>query len=449
MHSDRRSPARFIQLTPTHRPGAAGHAHGAAETRHNLQGEKVLLDQTIASIRALADEFALAEMHQLRVALHAEVHARGRNMIVASLEERSRKEEGDEVQASRIIFLRDALAARQAKLRAFKACSFGSRSNTAVENTTRRTCSIKKKFTSVTVTNQTLSLSSMARSKNTARKSTGGKRPWDSAPPAPVVGSGNTKRDGVGAGKSIDVPRTKSNIARGKIARITTVGSADLSKHARVRPRLDSDSAHMDIQLPPAVARALWTCDSSNGLASFREYCKVLESWDRISPHFIGLAPVGWYDSSSRRTGTSGDTIDMVPMPLQTQLPSIPASLVPSKHWHSYLSIFPTLHRAIREFPGDLGTFGFFLVVSTTGNWIKQKGHEWPGRHCYGMAVHRVSRGETHLYVFEPDAATPEDASTTTLGSFGGALQVIVRKLAYPRLRAERSTGRFSIKRVF
>ncbi|KAJ7050058.1 hypothetical protein C8F01DRAFT_1348323 [Mycena amicta] len=289
----------------------------------------------------------------------------------------------------------------------------------------------------------------MARSKNTARKSTGGKRPWDSAPPAPVVGSRNTKRDGVGAGKSIDVPRTKSNIARGKIARITTVGSADLSKHARVRPRLDSDSAHMDIQLPPAVARALWTCDSSNGLASFREYCKVLESWDRISPHFIGLAPVGWYDSSSRRTGTSGDTIDMVPMPLQTQLPSIPASLVPSEHWHSYLSIFPTLHRAIREFPGDLGTFGFFLVVSTTGNWIKQKGHEWPGRHCYGMAVHRVSRGETHLYVFEPDAATPEDASTTTLGSFGGALQVIVRKLAYPRLRAERSTGRFSIKRVF
>ncbi|KAJ7050057.1 hypothetical protein C8F01DRAFT_1264508 [Mycena amicta] len=92
-----------------------------AETRHNLQGEKVLLDQTIASIRALADEFALAEMHQLRVALHAEVHARGRNMIVASLEERSRKKEGDEVQASRIIFLRDALAARQAKLRAFKA----------------------------------------------------------------------------------------------------------------------------------------------------------------------------------------------------------------------------------------------------------------------------------------------------------------------------------------
>ncbi|KAJ7050062.1 ribonuclease H-like domain-containing protein [Mycena amicta] len=208
---------------------------------------------------------------------------------------------------------------------------------------------------------------------------------------------------------------------------------------------LPRDREHID-SMPAAVANIYYLSDASHGASSYNAICSVLAAFQAGSPHYIYSSPLGWLDHKSRIGGLR--SLRLLPPDIKKDMLNMQPTQIPSGQYNAYLSMFDSWQNAVKKFPGEAGTFGFFLVTGTTGNWVQEPHNSWPGRHCYALVVHRLGPGENHLYIFEPDAEKPEDLSNTTLSSFG-AIQIIPRQLVQPRDAAITKLRRFSFNRVF
>ncbi|KAJ7050265.1 hypothetical protein C8F01DRAFT_1345428 [Mycena amicta] len=231
----------------------------------------------------------------------------------------------------------------------------------------------------------------MARTKHTANKATPGRVPRKQA-------QSKRRRHGIGAA--------------GGCANVTGIA-------------LPRDREHID-SMPAAVANIYYLSDTSHGASSYNAICSVLAAFQAGSPHYIYSSPLGWLNHKSRIGGLR--SLRLLPPDIKKDMLNMQPTQIPSGQYNAYLSMFNSWQNAVKKFPGEAGTFGFFLVTGTTGNWVQEPHNSWPGRHCYGLVVHRLGPGENHLYIFEPDAEKPEDLSNTTLSSFG-AIQIIPRQL--------------------